>query len=149
MPALRLDSGEVLTEGATIVQYLSDQAPQKHLTPEKGTMDYYRTLEWLTFIGTELHKGFGPLFNPALPEAEKTKVVEKLQKRYAYIESALAGKEYLASSFTIADAYCYTILRWNPRAGIDLAKYPNISAFMARVAARPAVKQALAEEGLS
>jgi len=149
VPALRLDDGEVLTEGVAIVQYLANQAPSANLMPKKGSMPYYRMLEWLTFVSSEMHKGFGPLFNPNLPPAEKAAVVEKLMKRYDYVEKSLSGVSYLlGNDFSIADAYCYTILRWTPRAGIDLSKYPNISAYMKRVEARPAVQAALKEEGL-
>jgi len=147
VPMLRLDNGEVLTEGVAIIQYLADQAPEKNLMPASG-MPHYRALEWLTFINSEIHKGYSPLFNPAITEDAKSAVVEKLEKRYGYVEAALAGKEYALGEFSIADAYLYTILRWTPRSGIDLGKYPNISAFMERMKARPGVAKALSEEGL-
>jgi glutathione S-transferase len=149
VPALRLDDGQVLTEGVTIVQYLADQAPEKHLLPERGSMPYYHALEWLTFISSELHKSFSPLFNPQITDDAKKAAVEKIQKRYAYVEEALDGKQYLlGDTFCIADAYLYTILRWTPRAGIDLSAYPNITEYMERMHARPGVQKALSEEGL-
>ena len=149
VPALRLDNGEVLTEGAAIVQYLADQAPSAKLLPPKGSMSYYRTLEWLTFISSELHKGFSPLFRTGISEEEKAPVVERLAKRYDHLEKSLSTGPYLLGDiFTVADAYCYTILRWTPRAGIDLSKYPNLSAYIKRIETRPAVQAALKEEGL-
>lgn len=149
VPALRLDSGEVLTEGVAIVQYLADQAPQAHLMPSYQSADYYRALEWLTFISSELHKGFSPLFRKDLPEGEKARVVERIGKRLAYLNEYLAGQEYLVGgAFSVADAYCFTILRWHPRADIDLAAYPNIAAYYARIMARPAVAAAMREQGL-
>jgi glutathione S-transferase len=149
VPTLRLDDGEVLTEGVAIVQYFADQAPSKNLMPKHGTKEYYRELEWLTFISSEIHKGFSPLFNPALSENDKTAVVDKLKKRFTYLDGALTGKEYLlGDTFSIADAYCYTILRWSPRGSIKIAEYPNLSAFVDRMEAREAVHTALTEEGL-
>ncbi len=149
VPTLRLDNGEVLTEGVAIVQYLADQAPSANLVPQKGSMPYYRTLEWLTFISSELHKGFSPLFRSGISEAEKASVVERLAKRYDRLEKALSTGAYLLGDiFTVADAYCYTILRWTPRAGIDLSKYPNLSAYMKRIETRSSVQVALKEEGL-
>ncbi|HEY0010876.1 MAG TPA: glutathione transferase GstA [Candidatus Paceibacterota bacterium] len=148
VPALRLDSGEVIAEGVAIVQYIADQAPESHLVPPPATMEHYRLLEWLTYISSEVHKGFGPLFRPDLPEEEKTRVIDRLKTRYAYIDAALAGKEYLNGAYGIADAYAYTIFRWSPRGDIDLTAYPNISAFMVRMEGREAVQMALTEEGL-
>ncbi|MEJ0054014.1 MAG: glutathione transferase GstA [bacterium] len=149
IPALRLDDGPVLTEGVAIVQYLADQAPEKKLMPERGTTDYYRALEWLTFISSELHKGFSPLYNPAIAEDAKKAAIEKIGKRVSYVEGMLAGKQYLlGDSFMIPDAYLYTILRWAKRFEIDLSVYPNVTAFMERMRARPGVSAALAEEGL-
>ncbi len=148
VPALRLEDGEVLMEGATIIQYLSDQAPAKKLSPEKGTMQHYRMLEWITFISTELHKGFGPLFRSDLPESDRETVVTRLKKRFSYVNEALEGKDYLLGDFSIADAYCYTILRWSPRGNIDLNEFPNIASYMKRMEGREGVALALSEEGL-
>jgi glutathione S-transferase len=145
---LRLDDDSILTEGPAIVQYLADQAPDKNLAPAAGTMERYRLAEWLAFISSELHKGFGPFFRPDLSESEKTAAADKLKKRYAYAEGALAGKDYLLGSFSVADAYLYTILRWSPRAGIELKDYANLAAFMGRMEGRAGVRTALSEEGL-
>lgn len=148
VPALRLDSGEVFAEGAAILQYLADQS-QVTMTPEKGTMEYYRMLEWLTFVSTEIHKGFSPLYNPTLPDELKEAQKAKIMSRLPYVEKELGSHEYLVgTTFTIADAYLYTILRWTKRFDMSLADYPNISAFMARMDAREGVKEALTEEGL-
>lgn len=148
VPACRLDDGEVLIEGPAIIQYLADQAPEKRLLPERGTKAYYEALSWITFISTELHKAFSPLFG-APGEDEKSRVIERLKKRYTYVDGALAGKEYLlGKEFSIADAYLYTILRWSPVAGIALTDYPNLTAFMKRMEERAAVATALREEGL-
>ncbi len=148
VPALRLDDSSVLLEGPAIVQYLADQAPEKGLLPECSTRAYYDAISWMTFISTELHKGFSPLYgNP--PEEEKAKIIDRLKKRIAIIEAALEGKEYLlGSTFSIADCYLYTILRWTGQFGIDLAAYPHTKAFVARIEKRSGVQQALSEEGL-
>ncbi len=149
VPALRLESGEVLTEGVAIVQYLANRLPGLNLLPNNGSMPYYRALEWLTFISSELHKGFSGLFRNDLTDAEKAAIVVRLTKRFDYLEHALAvGPFLLGEHFTVADAYCYTVLRWSPRADIDLKTYPNIAAYVARVQARPAVQLALTEEEL-
>ena len=149
VPTLRLDDGDVLIEGSAIIQYLADQAPDKKLTPEHGTKACYQTLSWVGFVSTEIHKGFSPLFNPALPEEQKTAAIDRLKKRYTVVETALTGKPYLLGDvYTIADAYLYTILRWSPRANITLSDYPNIHTFIKTMEARAAVRTALTEEGL-
>jgi glutathione S-transferase len=149
VPALRLDDGSVLVEGPAIIHYLADQAPEKKLLPERGSRAYYDALSWIAFVSTELHKGFSPLFRADLPDAERAVAVAKLHKRFAVLEAHLGGRDWLLDSFSIADAYAYTILRWAPkRMDMDLAAYPNIAAFAKRMEARDGVKQALGEEGL-
>ncbi|QCR36263.1 glutathione transferase GstA [Nissabacter sp. SGAir0207] len=148
VPALQLDDGSILTENAVIVQYLADQKPDRQLLPAAGSLARYHALELLNFIATELHKGFSPLFNPRFPEEAKEVAREQLRKKLAYIDGELAGKEYLLGSrFSVADAYLFTILNWARvlKFNLDL---PNLTAFMARMAARPAVDAALAAEGL-
>lgn len=148
VPALQLDDGSILTENAVIVQYLADQKPDRQLLPAAGSLARYHALELLNFIATELHKGFSPLFNPRFPEEAKEVAREQLRKKLAYIDGELAGKEYLLGSrFSVADAYLFTILNWARvlKFNLDL---PNLAAFMARMAARPAVDAALAAEGL-
>jgi glutathione S-transferase len=149
VPALRLDNGEVLTEVATLVQYLADQAPQSGLAPASGTMERYRLQEWLTFVSTEIHKGFGPLWKPDTPDAMKEIVRANLAKRFAYLDEQLAQRPYLTGNrFTAADAYLFTVVNWTNFHKIDLKPYPNLKGFMDRVAARPAVQQALQAERL-
>ncbi|MDB5260485.1 MAG: gst [Candidatus Nomurabacteria bacterium] len=148
VPALRLDSGDVLSEGVAIIHYLVDQSSVT-LMPEKGSLVYYRALEWMTYISSEIHKGFSPLFNPTLSDELKGQTKEKIMSRLAYVESELGKHQYLVGdSFTAPDAYLYTILRWTKQFGMSLEEYANITAYMARVESREAVKQALKEEGL-
>ena len=149
VPALRLDDGSVLTEGPAIVQYLADQKPATKLAPAAGTMDRYRLQEWLTYIGTELHKNFGPLFNRASSDDVKQAARTTIAKRLGYLNDQLAKRSYLVGDgFTVADAYAFTIINWTNFVGIDLKDYPNVAAYSARIAARPKVQEALKAEGL-
>jgi glutathione S-transferase len=149
VPVLQLDDGQYLTEGPAIVQYIADQKPQSGLAPANGMLQRYRLQEWLNFISTELHKTYSPLFNPATPEEYKGIAIERLHKRYAYVDKALAAKQYLmGDQFTVADGYLFTITNWANFLKIDLSAYPNVTAFQARVAARPKVQEALKAEGL-
>ncbi|ROR20902.1 glutathione S-transferase [Comamonas sp. BIGb0124] len=149
VPLLELDSGERLREGPAIVQYVADQVPDKRLAPPAGTLERYRLQEWLTFIGTELHKSYSPLFKPSTPEEYKPIAREHLDKRYAWVDEQLAGKTYLlGETFTAADAYLFTVTGWAKFTGLDLSGYEHLQAFQARVAARPAVQAALKAEGL-
>ncbi len=149
VPVLELDDGQRLTEGPAIVQYVADQAPAKHLAPAAGTMARYRLMEWLNFITSELHKGFAPLFNPATPEEAKVLSRDKVGERLKWVDSQLEGKAYLmGEQFSVADGYLFTVANWGQYVGIDIKPLANLSAFMARVAARPAVQQALKAEGL-
>ena len=148
VPLLELDNGERLREGPAIVQYLADQVPGKNLAPANGTMERYRLQEWLTFIGTELHKGHSPLFAPGTPEDYKPLVRERLQARFAWVDKQLAGKDYLLGQFSVADAYLYTVSRWGQYVGVDLSGFANIVAFQQRMEQRPAVQAALRAEGL-
>ncbi len=149
VPLLELDDGTRLREGPAIVQYVADQVPQKNLAPANGTLPRYRVQEWLTFISTELHKGFSPLFNPAVPEEAKAVFRDKLISRLLWVNGELEGKQYLlGDTFSVADAYLYTVSRWTAPMKIDLSAMPNIVAFQARMKARPAVQAALDAEGL-
>lgn len=149
VPALVMDNGELLTEGPAIVQYLADQAPEKKLAPPAGTLERYRLQEWLNFISTEIHKSFGTLFNPAVPEEMRNAVKARLGKRLDYTASALEGKNYLLGDiFSVADAYLFTMLRWTHPTGIDLPSWPALKGYFDRVAARPAVVSAMQAEGL-
>ena len=149
VPALRLDDGQVLTEGPAILQYLADQKPESKLVPRAGTLERYRVLEWLNFITSEVHKSFSPLFNPAADPKVKEYTTQNLEKRFDWINKQLAGKQYLTGDqFTIADAYLFVVVNWSNFVGIDLGRWPALKAFQDRVAARPKVQEALAAEGL-
>ena len=149
VPMLELDDGTRLREGPAIVQYIADQAPTKNLAPANGTLPRYRLQEWLTFIGTEIHKSFSPLFNPAMPEEAKKLSKEKLASRFAWLDGELKSKQYLmGDTFSVADGYLFTVTNWTQPMNIDLTPYPNLMAYRARVAARPAVQAAMKAEGL-
>jgi len=149
VPVLELDNGERLTEGPAIVQYIADQAPAKHLAPAAGTMARYRLQEWLNFTTSELHKTYSPLFNAAVPEEYKAMAKTRLLDRYRWLDAQLEGKSYLmGDSFSVADAYLFTVTNWAKHVDLDLSAMKNVGAFMARVAARPAVQEALKAEGL-
>jgi glutathione S-transferase len=149
VPALGLNDGAVLTEGSAILQYIADLAPQAALVPAVGTIERYRVIEWLTFIGTELHKNFSPLFNKASSEDMKSAARTALANRFGYVARMLEGRDYLAGAqFTVADAYLFTVASWSGFVGFDLSDWPLLQAYLARVAARPAVHQALGDEGL-
>ena len=148
VPLIELDDGARLSEIAAIVQYIADRKPGT-LAPAYGTMERYRLMEWLNFIATELHKQFGPLWYPTTPEATKDAQVAKLKTRFDLISKTLAVEPYLmGDDFTVADAYLFTILTWAPMLKIDLAPWPALVAYQARIAARPAVHAALVAEGL-
>ena len=149
VPVLELSNGERLREGPAIVQYIADQVPEKKLAPANGTMERYRLQEWLTFIGTEIHKGFSPLFNPATPEETKTMSREKLLQRLQWMDGQLAGKPYLmGDTFTVADGYLFTVTNWAPMVGVDITGLAHLAAYRGRVGARPAVQAAMKAEGL-
>lgn len=149
VPALELDDGTLLTEGPAIVQYLADKAPEKRLAPANGTIERYRMQSWLNFISSEMHKGFSPLFNPAMPEDGKKIARERLAARLAHLNDHLGKHTHLmGESFTAPDAYLFTVLRWTVPAKIDLAPYPNLVAYMKRIQARPGVQAAMTAEGL-
>ena len=149
VPYLINDQGEGLAEGPAIVQYIADQAPGKKLAPANGTWARYKLQSLLNFIGTESHKGFGPLFNPATPDEVKAAAKERLAGRLKWIDEQLAGKQYLmGDQFTVADGYLFTVTNWAKPMNIDLTPYANLQAFRARVAARPAVQKAMKDEGL-
>jgi glutathione S-transferase len=149
VPAVELDSGELLTEGPTIVQYLADRKPDAKLLPPAGTMERYRVQEMLGYINSEIHKTYSPLFRPTTtPELRKDRE-EYLRKRYGLVEKQLAKGPYLfGEQFTVADAYLFTVTNWANFVKLDLSEFPNLLAFQGRVAARPAVQAALVAEGL-
>lgn len=149
VPVLQLDNGEILTEGPAIVQYIADQKPESGLAPANGTMARYHTQEWLNFVTSDLHKVFAPLFRPTTPDEYEKITKENLANKFAYLDKHLAGKQYLTGDkFTVADAYCFVIVGWSKYKNIDLAPYPNLRAYMDRIAARPKVQEAMKAEGL-
>jgi glutathione S-transferase len=149
VPYLVLDSGEALREGPAIVQYIADQAPEKNLAPANGSMARYQLQSWLNFIGTELHKGFSPLFNPAVPADAKQVFKDRLISRLTWLDGELAGKQYLmGDTFTVADGYLFTVTNWPKPLGLDISSLANLAAYRARVGARPAVQAAMKAEGL-
>ncbi len=149
VPVLQLDDGSVLTEGPAIVQYLADQVPASKLAPAAGTMERYRLMEWLNFLTSEIHKGFSPLFRPTASEETKAMFREALARRFDYLSDRLRDKPYLmGDGFTVADAYLFTLLGWCRLTGIDLEKWPVLTAYRERIAARPAVRVAMKAEGL-
>jgi glutathione S-transferase len=148
VPALQLDDGSVLTEGVAIVQYLADKKPEAKLAPANGSIERYRMQEWLNFIATEMHKGFGGLFNRNAPEETKKATRDRLAMRLSWLEGQLKGKKFLlGEQYTVADAYLFTVLNWANTLAVDLSTYPEVQAYVGRVAARPAVQEALKAEG--
>ena len=149
VPALALDDGTILTEGPAIVQYVADKVPEKKLAPANGTLERYKMQSWLNFVSSEMHKGFSPLFNPAMPEEAKQIAKDRLATRFAHLDAHFAKNNYLmGKDFSPPDAYAFAVLRWTAPTKIDLAPYPHIQAFMKRMQARPAVQAAMQAEGL-
>jgi glutathione S-transferase len=149
VPLLELDNGERLSEGPAIVQYIADQVPQRALAPANGTMARYRVQEWLNFISSELHKTFSPLFRPTTPEDFKAVLKERIVDRLKWVDTQLEGRSYLTGeSFSVPDAYLFTVTNWCKPVGIDISALKHLGAFMARMAARPAVQEAMKAEGL-
>jgi glutathione S-transferase len=146
VPALELDDGAVLTEGPAILQYLADLEPGRALAPPNGTLARYRLQEWLAFINSELHKSFGPLFDPEAPDAVKERARAMLSRRLGFVASALEGPYLAGEAFTVADAYLYTVLTWTAHVGPDLAAWPVLAEYLARLAARPSIRDAQAAE---
>lgn len=149
VPVLLLEDGETLTEGAAIVQYIADQLPEAGLLPPVGTLARARVQQWLNYIATEMHKAHVPLFKADYPQASKEIALANIKRAYDFVSAALAEQPYLlGESFTVADAYLFTIVNWHNFIGLDLAPWPVLVAYQARIAARPAVRKALREEGL-
>lgn len=154
VPALLLDDGTILTEGAAIVQYIADKADAEHLAPRNGTIERYRMQSWLSFVSSELHRSFTPLLSPVysskLNEETRAAFRDRVAQRLQFLDKHFAENDYLmGQSYTVPDAYCFTILRWTKPVQIDLAPYPNVQAYMDRVGSRPAVQAAIEAEGLA
>lgn len=149
VPVLALDDGPVLTEGAAILQYVADLVPEKELAPRLGTFERYRLIEWLSYVSTDIHKSFSPLFDATTSGETKTATRSKIGKRLDYTNSALASRNYLlGDSFTVADAYLFVMLSWCAPTGIGLSPWPTLGAYHKRIAERAAVKAARVAEGL-
>ena len=149
VPALKLDDGRILAEVAVILQYLADQKPNADLAPKAGTMERYHLMEWLTFISSEIHKTLGALFNPKITPEWKDNQIALFGRRCDYIVKTLGDKPYLMGDrYTIADAYLFTILGWANYFKLDMSKWPALREYADRIAARPAVKEAMKAEGL-
>lgn len=149
VPVLELDDGQRITEGPIIAQFIADQANRQDLMPAAGSMARYRVMEWQSYITSELHKSFSPLFNPALDAAAKAVFAAILSKKLGWVSSQLRGKPYLTGeSFTAADAYLFTVAGWAKHVGLDLSDFEHLQAFLQRVGSRPAVQAAMKAEGL-
>ncbi|OCP07120.1 MULTISPECIES: glutathione transferase GstA [unclassified Ensifer] len=150
VPALMLESGDVVTEGAAVVQYIADRFPVAKLAPANGTLARTRLQEQLNFISSELHKAFSPLFNKTASAEAKEAAAAQVAKRFGNVESLLAdGRPYLlGEAFSVADAYLFTVVNWSGVTGVSLAPWPHLTAYMQRIGARPAVRAAMQAEGL-
>ena len=149
VPVLELGSGEYLREGPAIVQYIADQVPGKSLAPANGTLARYRLQGWLNLVATEVHQSFGQLFNPATPDDCRPMLHTRLMQRLQWLDSQLAEQPYLmGDAFTVADGYLFTVVNWGAFVGVDISGLAQLSAFQARVLARPSVQAAMRAEGL-
>ncbi|URW96647.1 glutathione transferase GstA [Pantoea agglomerans] len=149
VPALQLSDGSVLMEGVAIVQYLADLKPDRHLLAPVGSLTRYHTVEWLSYIGSELHKSFGPLFRPGYSDEVKAQTRSQLEAKFRYVDESLRDKQWLMGlHFSVADAYLFVVTRWAKALGLDLSGFTTLGAWFDRVAERPAVQAALKAEGL-
>lgn len=149
VPALEIEPGTVLTEGPAIVLYLANKYPAANLAPPAGSLERYQLQSWLIFINSEIHKSFGPLFNPAMPDEAKALFKQQIGKRYDYLQTHLSKQDNLMpSGYSVADVYLFVITGWSKNMGIDLNQWPALMAYRQRISERPAVKAALTAEGL-
>jgi glutathione S-transferase len=147
VPALQFDDGTVLTEICAMVQWIADQVPDAGLAPPAGTLARYRLMQWLSFVSSELHKSFGPLFDPAAPEAVKTAARGRIERRLPHVGAQLAQQPYLlGDTFSVADMFLFPVLSWTRALQIDTSKWPGVAAFLERVGERPTVRAAMAAE---
>jgi glutathione S-transferase len=150
VPALQLDSGDVITEGPAIVQYLADQAPATKLAPANGSLERYKLQEWLNFTTSEIHQSLGGLFNDKLPAEAKALIKERIAGRLKFLDEHLGRNNFImGKDFTVVDAYMFTVLGWGKWVGVDIEAYPNVKAYFGRVGSRPKVQEALKAESLS
>jgi glutathione S-transferase len=149
VPTLTLDNGEVLTENVMVLQYIADRNPGAKLAPAAGTMERYRLMEWLSFINSEIHKNFSPLFRADAPEGAKQYARQNLETRLEYLQRALGTKKFLmGEQYTVADAYLYTVLSWARHVDLDLGRWPQVKRYLEGIGTRPNVIEALKSEGL-
>jgi glutathione S-transferase len=149
VPVLVLDDGTILTENAAVLSYISTLDPAGRLAPKIGTIGFFRVLEWLGFISSEVHKNFSPLFRPTSSEELKKLSRDNVLLRYGFVEKSLADKPFLTGdNFTVADAYLYVTLSWLARVGVDISHLPKLTAYYERCRTRPSVQQARKDEGL-
>lgn len=149
VPALQLDGGEILTEGAAILQYLADQKPELKLAPAWGTIERYRLQEWLNYIATEVHKNFSPLWKKDSSAEARQSAVDVLKKRFDFLSSAMAKAPFLmGQQFTVADAYLFTVLNWSHYVKLDLSPWPILQKYLTSLSTRPSVVSTLKAEGL-
>ena len=150
VPALQLDNGELLTENVAVLSYIGSLDPAQRLTPQVGSWGFFKVLEWLGYVNSEVHKNISPLFRPTTPEDMKTILREMVVQRYSFLERSLGNKPFLTGdTFTVADAYLYVTLSWRERVGINVTHLPVLTAFYERVRARPSVQKARKDEGLA
>jgi len=149
VPALQLNNGDILTEGASVLQYLGDVSDAVFV-PENGTVEKARLQEYLNYTSSELHKAFGPLFNSASTDQQKQAAKEAVAEKFNYVESLFQdGRIYLLGGlFSVADAYLFVVCNWANFVGIDLENWPKLAAFIDRVAQREATQEAMKAEGL-
>ena len=149
VPTLEIKKDEVLTEVSTILQFLADKAKATKILPKAGTMARYRSMETLNFIASELHKGIGGLFNKAMPEDGRKIIIERVSKRLDYVDGLLAKNKFIGGkTFSVADAYAFTVMNWGQWVGLDVMKWKNIARYMEVMTKRPSVQATLKAEGL-
>jgi glutathione S-transferase len=150
VPALDLGEGRLLTEAAVLLQYIADQAPDSGLAPSHGSFERYQLMEWLNYIATELHKRFSPIFTPGVTPEGREAAWAALARPLGYVAGKLEGRSFLmGEQRTVADLYLFTVLNWVGFAGFTLDAWPQLQAYHARIAAIPAVQDALRAEGLA
>lgn len=150
VPAIELDNGEVLTENAVIQQYLAEQYKALELLPEVGSLRRYRILEWLNFVGSDLHKSFSVLFNPQVSEETKAIFLNLIKNKLRFVDDQLQNNKFLTGDiYTLPDSYMFVILRWLSNVKIEVKTWPNISRYFEELKQKPSVQQSLQEEGLS
>jgi glutathione S-transferase len=149
VPVLKLDNGETMTEALALLVYVADQKPEAGLMPKAGTMEFYRALEWLTFIATELHKQFTPLFKDGTPGDYRVIAKENVLNAFKHVDEHLAGRQWLAGDrYSVADIYLFVVSNWGRFQDIDVAQWPNLNDLRTRIRARPKVQDAMKAEGL-